>query len=160
MSDPRRRPRSVWTQGPKALVSRIHLRRHGPSTIILAFALAIIAGLVPGRAQEERKRKIPGMDKITSGPSRQAFSGKVQSLDLGRKLLNMNTVQGGNTEVFPVSKGVKVATADGKKLKVTALEAGTNVIIYYEQKGDQRTVKQIVVLAPSTAQEKKSPPPS
>ncbi len=128
--------------------------------MILAFALAMIAPRVPGRAQEERKRKVPMVDKITSGTNRQAFCGRVQSLDLERKLLNVNTVQGGNTEVFPVSKGVRVATADGEKIKVAALEPGTNVIIYYEQKGDRRTVKQIVVLAPGLVQQKKSPPPS
>lgn len=116
--------------------------------------------LAPARAQEERKRKIPIVDKISSGPARQAFSGKVQSLDLGHKLLNVNTVQGGNTEIFPVGKGVRVTTADGEKLKLKALAPGTNVLIYYEQKGDQRTVKEIVVLAAGPAEPKKPSPPS
>ncbi len=120
----------------------------------------MISVLAPARAQEERKHKVPVVDRITAGMGRQAFSGKVESVDLGRKLLNVNTVQGGNTEVFPVTKGVRVTTANGEKLKVKSLEPGTNVIIYYEQKGDRRTVKEIVVLAAGPAQGKKSPPPS
>lgn len=123
--------------------------------------MAFVSLLCPARAQEQRRRKVPVLDKITSGPSRQAFSGKVQSLDLERNLLNVNTVQGGNTEIFPVKKGVRVALADGGKLKLTALTPGTNVIIYYEQKGDRRTVKEIVVLMASPSEEKKkTPPPS
>ncbi len=131
-----------------------------PALIALAAILACGASLASSRPQEEHKHKVPIMDKITSGPSRQAFSGKVQSLDLKRKLLNVNTVQGGNTEIFPVTKGVRVETADGGKLKLQALAPGTNVLIYYEQKGDQRTVRQIIVLAAGPAEQKKPSPPS
>ncbi len=136
------------------------LRPQHPAPILLAVALAMTASLAPGRAQEERKHKVPIMDKISAGPSRQAFTGKIQSLDLKRKLLNVNTVQGGNTEIFPMSKGVRVETADGEKLKLKALVPGTNVLIYYDQKGDQRTVKQIIVLAAGPAEAKKPSPPS
>jgi hypothetical protein len=136
------------------------LRSHRPASILLALALAMSANLAPGRAQEERKHKVPIVDRISAGPSRQAFSGKVQSLDMKRNLLNVNTVQGGNTEIFPVTKGVRVETANGEKLKLKALVPGTNVLIYYDQKGDQRTVKQIIVLAAGPAEGKKPSPPS
>src|SRR5258708_6555639 len=114
--------------------------------ILLALALSMIAGLASA-VQEDRRHKVPVMDKITSGSSRQAFSGRVQSVDLKRKLLNINTVQGSNTEIFPVTKGVRVETAGGEKLKLKSLAPGTTVIVYYDQRGDQRTVKEIIRLA-------------
>lgn len=132
----------------------------GPSALILSLTLMVISGAASLSAQEERKHKVPIADKVSSGFSRQAFSGKVQSLDLERKLLNVDTVLGSNTEIFPVTKGVRVASADGAKLKLKALAPGTNVLIYYEQKGDQRTVKEIVVLAAGSTQARKPAPPS
>jgi len=134
------------------------LRKIEPA--VLAFVIATISFFAPGNAQEERKTKVPGLDKITSGPSRQAFSGTVQSLDLKRKLLNVNTVQGGNTEVFPVTKGVRVALANGAKIKLTELTPGATVIVYFEQSGDRRKVKEIIVLAAAPAGAKKPEKPS
>lgn len=122
--------------------------------------MAFAFGLAPCRAQDEKRRKVPIVDKLSSGPSRQAFSGKVESLDLARKLLNVNTSQGSSTEIFPVTKGVRVQTANGGKLKLAALAPGTSVLIYFEQKGDQRTVKQIIVLAESPAGDHRPSPPS
>jgi hypothetical protein len=131
-----------------------------PVTWGLALGLAVSFGLGVAPAQEH-KRKVPRLDKITAGgASQQAFSGKVQSVDLERSLLNVNTVQGGVTEIFPVKKTVHVMTANGDRLKLGGLTPGTNIIVYYEQKGDRRTVKQIVVLAAAPREEKKSPPPS
>ena len=90
-----------------------------------------------------------------------AFSGIVQSVDLHHQLLNVNTVQGENTEIFPLRKGTRVATANGGRKRLSQLTPGTNVLIYYEQRGDRRTVKQIVVLGAAPAKDKKaSPPPS
>jgi hypothetical protein len=127
---------------------------------ILTVAFVAICGLQAARAQEERKHKVPGLDRITSGADHQAFSGTVQSLDLRHSILNVNTVQGGNTEVFPIKKGVHVETANGGKLKLDELAPGTSVIIYYEQRGDRRNVKDIVVLQSASGKDKKSPPPS
>jgi hypothetical protein len=95
-----------------------------------------------------------------TGSSQQAFTGKVQSLDLHHKLLNVDTVQGGVTETFPVRKGVQVVKANGNKDDLAALIPGTNVLIYYEQKGERRTVKQIVILTSKPSAEKKPPPTS
>ncbi len=126
---------------------------------LLSIALLFTGTVLHG--QDARKRKVPVVSKVISGSSHQAFSGKVESLDLERKLLNVNTVEGGNVEIFPFNKGVRVNTADGEKLQLHDLKPGTNVIIYYEQKGDRRMAKQIVVLTSAPVeQKKKSPPPS
>lgn len=128
---------------------------------VLLTALCLVGTLA---AQEERKRKVPAvLDKLTSGASEQAFTGTVESLDLHRAVLNVNAVQGGDTEIFPIKKSIRVATADGSKLKLASLTPGTKVLVYFEQKADRRTVKDIVVLAtdaPKKEPEKKSPPPS
>jgi hypothetical protein len=128
--------------------------------LALAFALALTLGVSAARAQDQRKRKIPVVNKITQGPNRQAFSGKVESLDLELHVLEVNASEGKTLEIFPVKKGIQVSTADGEKLKLEALRPGNNVIIYYEQKGDRRTVKQIVVLAADSEHENKKPPPT
>ena len=123
----------------------------------------ILCAVVTFAAQEDRKHKGAVLNKLSSGQNEQAFTGTVQSLDLHRALLNVSTVQGADTEIFPFKKGVRIATADGAKLKLAALTPGTNVLIYYEQKGDRRTVKHIVVLganSPKKEPDKKSPPPS
>lgn len=129
--------------------------------MVLAIALIAVCGLPnsSGYAQEPHKSKLPGLDKITSGSSRLAFTGNVQSLDEKRELLHVNTVQGGSTEVFPVKRGVHVSAADGSKLKLEALKPGTNVIVYYEQKGEKRAVREIIVLSSGAGHEKKKPAP-
>jgi len=102
----------------------------------------------PARAQEERRSKVPVIGKIAGGSTRQAFSGKVESVDLKRKLLSVQTVEGGATEFFPIKKNVAVATAGGEKLKVQELSPGTNIIVYYEVREDRRSVSEIMVLGP------------
>jgi Cu/Ag efflux protein CusF len=111
------------------------------------------------KAQEQRKPKVPVIDKITSGgPTLQQFSGIVRSVDLANQVLNVDNVKGNATEIFPIKKNVHVVTADGDKLKLTKLKPGANVLINYEQRGDHKTVTEIVVLA--GGEEKKKPPPS
>ena len=129
------------------------------AVVVLAVILASVLGVVRSDAQEQPASRTRAPSKISGGTSRQAFSGKVQSLDLKRNLLNVDTVEGGVTEIFPVKKGVTVSTAYGGKLKLTQLSPGTNVIVYYEQKGGRRTVSEIVVLAVRPAEEKKTTPP-
>ena len=110
------------------------------------------------KAQEPHLGRVPGLDKITSGgPTHQQFSGIVRSVDLGSEVLNVDTAKGNATEIFPIKKKVHVVTADGDKLKLTKLKPGASVLIYYEQKGDRKTVTQIVVLA-GGAVKKKIPP--
>lgn len=129
---------------------------------VLAAVFLLGCALGPARAQQEHKHKVPGLDKITGGPNEQAFTGTVQSLDLRHELLNVNTVQGGDTEIFPLRrKGIHVATANGERVRLRELTPGTNILVYYEQRGDRRTVKEIVVLGAAPPKGKKaSPPPS
>ena len=135
--------------------------RADPVTTIVAASFGLLTLLCSAQAQDERRTKVPVIGKITSASTRLAFSGKVQSLDLQRNLLSVSTVEGSSTEFFPIRKGMSILLAKGGKIKLTELNPGTNVIIYYEQKGDRRTVKEIVVLAARPAEEeKKSPPPS
>jgi len=126
------------------------------------FFLALLLWSFPCRttlgAQDQHKSKVPVIDKITAGgPSHQQFSGIVRSIDLESEILNVDTVKGNVTEIFPVKKKVHVVTADGSKLKLTKLKPGANVLIYYEQRGDRKTVTEIVVLAGGEVK-KKAPP--
>ena len=110
------------------------------------------------KAQEKHKPKVPGISKITSGgPMQQAFTGIVKSIDLQSEVLNVDNVNGKSTEIFPLRKKIRVVTADGDKLKLDKLKPGSNVLVYYEQRGDHKTVTQIVVLAGGAAK-KKTPP--
>jgi hypothetical protein len=127
--------------------------------ILLTFVALACASLA--RGQDERRTRVPVLGKISGGPSRQAFSGKVQSLDLKRMILRVDTVEGGATEIFPVKKGLPVALADGTKMKLDELAVGATVLIYYEQKTDRRSVTEIVVLkGAADKHDKKAPPPS
>ena len=114
----------------------------------------------PAHAQDEQRRtKVPIIGKIGGGSNRQAFSGKVQSVDLRRKLLLVGTVEGDHTEYFPVKKNVPVSSASGEKMKVAELAQGTNVIVYYEVKDDRRTVSEILVLGAADKPASKKPAP-
>ena len=164
MASARGKSESQESMGNCLRVSLFGSHTFHPALFGLVLAAACVGGAYAG--QEERKRKVPVLDKLNSGPTQQAFTGIIQSLDLGHSLLNVNGVQGGATEIFPVKKTIHVAGADGARLKLETLKPGTNVLIYYEQKGDRRTVKDIVVLraapprpAPA-AKEAKSTPPS
>jgi hypothetical protein len=109
------------------------------------------------RAQEERK-KVPVIDKITSGaPTQQEFVGIVKSVDVESEVLNVDSITGKSTEIFPLKKKVHVVTADGDKLKLATLKPGTNVLVCFDQKGDHRTITRIVVLAGGPPK-KKTPP--
>ena len=125
------------------------------------FAALVLWGLpyrTTTKAQEQRKTKVPVLDKITSGgPTHQQFNGIVRSIDLESEVLNVDAIKGNATEIFPIKKKIHVVTADGGKLKLTKLKPGTNVLVNYEQRGDHKTVTGIVVLA-GGAVKKKTPP--
>src|SRR5437762_1424218 len=116
-------------EGSSVVKSGLHI----VAPLILGSVLAAFCAPGDVRGQQEHKRKVPGLDKLTGGPAEQAFSGIVQSLDLRQQLLNVNTVQGENTEIFPLRKGTRVATANGGRRRLSQLTPGTNVLIYYEQ---------------------------
>lgn len=136
-------------------------RSLSPAVLGLVLVLGGGFSLNPTQAQEERKHKIPVVDKIAGGTNHQAFSGTVQSLDLEQHVLEVNPSEGKTIEIFRVRKGFSISTADGGKFKLNQLVPGTNVMIYYDQKGDHRTVKKIMVLAARPdEQKKKASPPS
>jgi hypothetical protein len=118
---------------------------------IFVFLLAVGMGSAsasPLFGQDDHRNKLPGLDKITSGgPTRQAFTGKVKSFDRKHDVLSLNTVEGADTEIFPLKKKVKVTSANGKKLKLAALKPGASVTVFYELRSDRRTVEQIIVLS-------------
>lgn len=114
--------------------------------VAVAAGFFIFVQAAPLRAQEH-KSKVPLLGKITSSSTRhQAYSGTVQSLDMKQKILSVNSSQGRNIEIFPLKKDVRVKGADGKKMKLKALKPGTTVLIYYDEKHGERTVKDIIVL--------------
>ena len=126
-------------------------------TALLALTVAAwAAGSL--KAQDDRHHKVPGLDKImSSGPGQQEFDGKVQSLDLQNAVLNVQSLREDNVEIFPIKKGVRITAANGEKLSLGSLEPGANVLVYYEQKADRRSVKGIIVLSSAPAEPKKSP---
>jgi len=139
-------------------------RRLVPRRFLVGVFLALLPWALPLRttlqAQEEHK-KVPVIDKITSGgPSQQAFMGVVKSVDFESEVINVDNISGKSTEIFPIKKKIHVVTADGDKLKLATLKPGTNVLVYFDQKGDRRTVTRIVVLTGGSEKKKTATPPS
>jgi hypothetical protein len=117
-----------------------------------------------GAGQDDHnKKKVPVLDKITTVPEGQnEFNGKVQSLDLKNEVLNVQSLHEDDTEIFPIKKTVTVAAANGYRVDISALKPGTNVLVYFEQRGDKRKVKEIVILggAPPAGAKAPATPPS
>jgi hypothetical protein len=116
-----------------------------------------------GAGQDDHKKKVPVLDKITTVPEGQnEFNGKVQSLDLKNEVLNVQSLHEDDTEIFPIKKTVTVAAANGYRVDISALKPGTNVLVYFDQRGDKRKVKEIVILGEAPAAGAKVPatPPS
>ena len=139
-------------------------RKVVPLKFLVGLFLTLLLWALPLRtaleAQEEHK-KVPVIDRITSGgPSQQAFMGVVKSVDFESEVINVDNINGKSTEIFPIKKKIHVVTADGDKLKLATLKPGTNVLVYFDQKGDRRTVTRIVVLAGGPQKKKDSTPPS
>lgn len=147
--DPKTSPAQRKKAGRNGLLSRAEFAA-------LAAVAACVLFSLPSYSQQNRRNKLPGINKITSGaPTRQAFTGSVQSLDRQHNVLDVSAAQGNSTAIFPIRKKVKVSSIDGQKLKLAALTPGTNVIVYFEQKGGRRTVEEIIVLTPGAHTGKK-----
>jgi hypothetical protein len=111
----------------------------------LCAALLLVCGLAS--AQRNTLDKMPVVDKVTNPSTHEAFTGTVQSLDEKQKILNVNSVEGGITEIFPIKKGTAVIGSGGARLKLTDLKPGTSVIVYYEQRTDRISVQHIDVIS-------------
>ncbi len=137
-------------------------RTAGSWAALLALAFLLVAALAVERlrAQEDITSRPPAT-KTRLTTARRAFSGKVESVDLKKKILTVSTVEGSVTEIFPVKKDVPVTAPSGGKLKLKELKPGTNIIVYYLYRDGRRSVNEIMVLAVgSDKNKKKSAPPS
>ena len=152
------RIRELKSASPRSL-------HRGFRVVLFLLSALLICGMTSaaqGPQQDDPMSRISLPTKKTMGGAHRAFSGKVETLDLKRKVLIVGTVEGGATEIFPIKKGISVSGAKGKKLKIEELSAGTNVIVYYDFRDGRRTVNEIMVLAvnPPKEEKKDSPPPS
>jgi hypothetical protein len=132
-------------------------------TLVAVLAAIVLPSGVPNaRAQQpdDHKRKVPIVDKITSTNGQEAFSGSIQSVDLKTSLLQVHSTADNTDEYFPLKKTVHVANAGGDRVTLDSLKPGVSVLVYYEQKGDHRAIKEIVVLgnAAETPKAKPAPP--
>ena len=132
--------------------------------ILGAAAVVLVAPCFSGtaRGQQPGETKLPTrIRKLQGGDTRQAFTGKVQSVDNKLKVLNMKSEEGTGTEIFPLKKNVEVRTVEGVRRELSDLKPGSSVTIFYEFKGNQREIKKIIMLTPGTTEaRKKSAPPS
>jgi hypothetical protein len=108
---------------------------------------AILLLVCVAAAQQEEKPKIPGLDKIIAANEHLAFNGTVKSLDEKHNTLSISSVEGADTEIFPIKHSTHVETIDGFRKKLDVLSPGTRVIVYYDQRADHRTVTRIELLA-------------
>lgn len=131
----------------------------GTLVALLAVCLLGLSQAAPVHAQE-RKSKLPIVSKLSSGNRQQAYSGKVQSLNLKDRVLSVSSLHGQQSEFFPIKKKVRVESPGGKKMTLGALTPGTAVLIYFDQKSGQRTIRNIVVLSSGESQGKGKPAPS
>lgn len=138
--------------------------------LFMVAILVLTAGAVGSRAQttDQHRRKVPVIDKIApgGGSGRLAFTGSVKSLDLKGSVLEVTGARDGADEYFPFKKNVRVSTADGRYATLNNVKQGWNVLLYYEEKDNGPSIKEIVLLgppkppAPAPAPPKSAPPPS
>jgi hypothetical protein len=122
-------------------------------------SLLVFFQAAPLHAQQH-KSKVPLVGKLAPGFQQQAFSGKVQSLSMKDRILNVNSVNGRESEIFPFKKNVRVEGINGNKLSLAEVTPGTTVLIYFNQRSGERTIKNIVILSSGKKQAKGKPAPS
>ncbi len=108
-------------------------------------------------AQDDEKPKLPGIDKIISANEHLMFTGTVKNLDEKHNFLSVSSVEGEDTEIFPIKHSTHVETADGFRKKLAILSPGTRIMVYYDQRADHRTVTNIQLF---TSESKKKEPHS
>lgn len=114
----------------------------------------------PPLCAQGRASKVPIVGKLKSGNRQHAYSGRVQSLNLKQNVLNVDSLHGQDSEIFPIKKNVRVETLGGERLKLGALKPGTPILIYYDQKSGERTVKNIIILGSAKSGRKGAAPSS
>jgi hypothetical protein len=123
-------------------------------TALAVLAILLLVGAAP--AQDE-KPKVPGLDKIIAAEEHLMFTGKIKSVDVEHNSLSVSSVEGSDTEIFPIKHSTHVLTSDGFRKKLDVLVPGTQVIVYYDQRADRRTVTHIDLY---TSESKKKEPHS
>ena len=129
------------------------------SAVLLSAGALALFPAAPFHAQEH-KSKVPIVGKFGSGSHQQAYSGKIQSLDMKQMILNVNSLQGRDSEIFPFKKNVRIENLNGKKMELKALTPGSTVLIYFDQRSGERTIKNIVLLSSGKEQAKGKQSPS
>jgi len=119
---------------------------------LLLLAMLTFGGAAP--AQQE-KPKVPGLDKIIAANQHLMFTGKVKLLDEQHNTLSVSSVEGSDTEIFPIKHSTRVLTSDGFRKKLDVLTPGTQIIVYYDQRSDRRSITQIELYTSET--KKKEP---
>lgn len=122
---------------------------------VATFIAVILSSGLTVRAQQEEKPKVPGLDRIIAEEEHLAFTGTVKSVDQKRNIITIDSIEGSDTEIFPIKHSTYVLGTDGYKKRLAILAPGTNVIVYYDQRADRRMVTRIEMLA--RASKKKEP---
>lgn len=123
---------------------------------VATFIVLVLSSVLTARAQQdEEKPKVPGLDRIIAEEEHLAFTGTVKSVDQKRNIITIDSIEGSDTEIFPIKHSTYVLGTDGYKKRLAILSPGTNVIVYYDQRSDRRMVTRIEMLA--RASKKKEP---
>ena len=129
--------------------------------LVALLAICLAAFIKPPLLHaQEHKSKVPIVGKLSPGRLQQAYSGKIQSVDLKQKILSVNSLNGEDSEIFPIKKNVRVENLGGTRMKVSALTPGSTVLIYYDQKSRARSIKNIIILSSGKKQKKGKSAPS
>lgn len=126
---------------------------------LLGACLFLIVQAAPLHAQEH-KSKVPIVGRLTNGNRQAVYSGKIESLNMKQGIMNVNPIEGRGSEIFPLKKNVHVQNLNGGKMALDALTPGTAVLIYFDQKAGERTIKNIVVLSSGKEQAKNRSAPA
>jgi len=128
--------------------------------------LTLMLGALGSQAQttDQHRRRLPVLDRLPTGSGVMAFTGSVKNLDLKGSVLQVTGARDGVDEYFPFKKSVHVSTADGKYATLDSVKRGWNVLVYYQEKDNGPSIKEIVVLGPPKAatappEPKAAPPP-
>jgi hypothetical protein len=125
--------------------------------VALIFPVILLIVVAAFAQQDDEKPKLPGLDKIISANEHLMFTGTVKTLDEKHNFMTVSSVEGEDTEIFPIKHSTKVETSDGFRKKLAVLSPGTRIMVYYDQRADHRTVTDIQLF---TSESKKKEPHS